>query len=83
MENCLPWEAPHTGPREEYEEEEATETTCDEQTVTPIPRPPKLFGWEEVEKSGVKLSLGRREGWWEGVLLFGFYSSLSYSDFDW
>ena len=27
---------------------------------------------------GVKLSLGRREGWGEGVLRFGFIFSLSY-----
>jgi len=28
----------------------------------------------------VKLSLGRREGWGEGVLIFHFYFSLPYSD---
>jgi len=43
------------------EEEGAAETTCDELTVTPIPHPPAPFGKEEVESSGVKLSLGRRE----------------------
>jgi len=26
-----------------------TETTCDELTITPIPRPPAPLGWEEVE----------------------------------
>jgi len=36
--------------------------------------------WREVEKSGVKLSLGKREGWGEGVLRFNFYFSLSYSN---
>ena len=35
---------------------------------------------EEVENLGVKSSLGRREGWREGVLRFSFYFSLSYSD---
>ena len=49
------------------EEEGAAETMCDELTTTPIPHPPVLLWGEEVEKSGVKLSPGRREGWGEGV----------------
>ena len=50
------------------EEEGAAETTCDELTATPVPRPPAPLGeGEEVENSGVKLSPGRREGWGEGV----------------
>ena len=66
MENCLPWEGPHTGAGEECEEsspeEEGTaETTCDELIVTPIPHPPALLR-------------GRREGWGEGVLRSGFIS---------
>ena len=40
MEDCLPWEGPHGGAGEECEEEGAAETTCDELTTTPIPRPP-------------------------------------------
>jgi len=43
------------------QEEGAADTTCDELTVTPIPHPPVPLRGEEVEKSGVKLSLGRRE----------------------
>jgi len=43
------------------EEEGAAETTCDELTITPIPRPPALLGGGGRE-TGVKLSLGRREG---------------------
>ena len=56
------------------EEEGAAETTCDELTQTPIPRPPAPLRGEEVEESGAKLSPGRREGWGEGVLRFGFIS---------
>ena len=62
------------------EEEGAAETTCDELTATPIPRPPEPLQREEIENSRVKLSLGRKEGWGEGVLRFSFYFSLSYSD---
>ena len=58
------------------EEEGASETTCDELTATPIPRPPVLLGREEVEESGAKLSPGRREGWGEGVFLR--YDSISH-----
>ena len=45
------------------EEEGAAETMCDELTTTPLPCPPPPLGGEEVENSGVKLRLGRREGW--------------------
>ena len=63
VEDCLPWEGPHSGAGEECEspppeDEEAAETTCDEVTTTPIPRPPVLLG----EKLGVKWSPGRWEG---------------------
>jgi len=51
---------------EECEEEGAAET-CDELTATPIPHPPALLGWRRQRKLGVKVSLGRREGWGEGV----------------
>jgi len=60
------------------EEERAAETTCDELSTTPIPFP--LTQGEEVEKLGVKLSPGRREGWGEVVLRFSLYFSLPYSD---
>ena len=40
VEDCLPWEGPHAGAGEECEEEGVAETTCDELTETPIPRPP-------------------------------------------
>ena len=56
------------------EEEGAAETTCDELTATSIPHPPCAAQGEEVEKSGMKLSWGRREGWGEGVLRFAFIS---------
>jgi len=44
------------------EEEGAAETMCDELTTTPMPHPPHRSGGEG-RKTGVKLSLGRREGW--------------------
>jgi len=44
------------------EEERVAETTCDELTAAPIPRPPVLLMGRGRE-TGVKLSLGRREGW--------------------
>jgi len=41
----------------------AAETTCDELTVTPIPHPPVPTGTGGGgRETGVKLSLGRREG---------------------
>ena len=55
------------------EEEGAAETSCDELTPTPIPCPPAPRG-EEVERTGSGVEPGRREGWGEGVLRFGFTS---------
>jgi len=55
------------------EEEGAAETTCDELTSTPIPRPPGCLGGGGRE-TGVKLSPGRRERWEEGVLRSSFHS---------
>ena len=46
------------------EDEEAAETTSDELTVTPIPRPLVPLRWGRL-KPGVKLSPGRWEGWGE------------------
>jgi len=45
------------------EEEGTAETTCEELTTAPIPHPPALLGGRKERKSGVKLSLGRKEGW--------------------
>ena len=56
-----------------HEEDEVAETMCDELTINPIPHPPAPLGGL-VENPGVKLCLGRREGWREGVLRFGFIS---------
>jgi len=44
MEDCLLWEGPHAGAREEREEKEVAETMCDELTIAPIPRRPVLLG---------------------------------------
>lgn len=58
------------------EEEREAGTMCDELTTVPTSHSPSPchVGWEEVEKSGVKLSSGRREGWEAGVLGFDFIS---------
>jgi len=48
-------------------EEEVAQTMCDELTTTPIPLSPGPLGGRRQRKPGVKLSLGRREGWEEGV----------------
>jgi len=40
MKDCLLWEGPQTGTEEECEEEGTAETTYNELTATPIPRPP-------------------------------------------
>jgi len=45
------------------QEEGVAETMCDDLTTTPIPCTTVPLGGQEVEKSGVKLSPGRREGW--------------------
>jgi len=55
MEYCLLWKGPHAGDGLSVrspcpEEEGAAETTCDELTVTPTPRPSAPLGGEEVEK---------------------------------
>ena len=56
------------------EEDGAAETMCDELTASPIP----LCRWgEEVEKTGSGVEPGRREGWGEGVLRFGFTSQIN------
>ena len=55
------------------EEEGVAETRWDELTPTPIPHPsaPLEGGDGEI---GSRVEPGRREGWGEGVLRFGFTS---------
>lgn len=70
--DCLLWEGPYAGAGEEgeessHEEKRVAETICDELTTAPIPHLPVPLGGRKVEKSGVKLRPGRREGWAEGV----------------
>jgi len=48
VKDCISWDGPHAGTREECEEEEAVETMCDELLVTPIPHPPKSLHVEEI-----------------------------------
>jgi len=65
------------------EKEGEAETMCDELTTIPIPHPPVPLVGRRQRKSGVKLSLERREESGEGVFEIQFYVSLHYSDFDW
>ena len=58
------------------EDEEAAETTCDELTVTPIPRPPVLLWGEEVE-AGSEVEPGKMGGVGGGVLRVDFTSHSS------
>ena len=44
------------------EEEGAAETTCDELTQTPIPRPPVLLRGEELERIRSKVKPGKKGG---------------------
>jgi len=55
------------------EEEGVAETTCDELTAAPIPHMTAPLGGGGSKETGLK-SLGRREGWGEGVLRFNFLS---------
>lgn len=62
MQDCLLWEALHTGEGERSPipvEEEAAKTACDELTTAPISQLPLPL---RLSKSGLRLSLGRREG---------------------
>jgi len=56
------------------EEEGAAETMWDELMAAPFPRPPCATWRGEAEKSGVKMSPQRMEGWGEHVLRFGLIS---------
>jgi len=57
----------------------AAETTCDELTVTPIPRPPVLLeGWRE--RKGSEAEPGKKGGVGERCLKSWIYFSLSSSD---
>jgi len=55
MEDCLPWEGPHAGAREECEEssldEEGAAETCDELNTTPIPCPPAPLEGERRQRN--------------------------------
>lgn len=63
-EGCIQWEGPYAGGAEEPEEEETPETKHY------VSQPPAAQGGKKVEGLGVKLSLGKREGWREGVFIF-------------
>ena len=58
------------------EEEGAAETTCDELTTTPIPRPPVPLRGEDVE-AGSEVEPGKMGGVGGGVLRFDFISHCS------
>ena len=81
---CLPWEGPHVGAGEECEELSPWGGRNSRDTVwwtdhSPHSLSPCTAEGEEVENSGVKFSLGRREGWGEGVFKIWFFFSLSCS----
>ncbi|GAB0182604.1 zinc finger and BTB domain-containing protein 5 [Grus japonensis] len=62
MKDCILQEGPQAETGEEPEEEEVAGMKLYELTTAPIPHCPALLGEEEdVEESGVKFSLGRRE----------------------
>jgi len=61
------------------EEEEAAETTCDELTVTRIPRPPALLGWRR-ERNRSEVEPGKKGGVGGRCFKIWIYFSLSYSD---
>lgn len=78
VKDCNPWEGPHwsTSFRTascgrdstlEPGEEGATKTACGKLTTAPISHPPVPLC---LRKSGLKLILGRMEGWEKGVLRF-------------
>lgn len=64
------------------EKEGKTETMCEELTSTSIPHPPALTGGRRLRKSGMKLSLGRRNGQKRRCFKMYFYFSLTYTDFN-
>jgi len=61
------------------EEEGAAETTCDELTITPIPRPPALLGGRR-ERNRSEVEPGKKRGVGERCFKIWFYFSLCYSD---
>ncbi|GAB0192682.1 hypothetical protein GRJ2_001733500 [Grus japonensis] len=73
LKDSIPWEGPHAGTGEECVAEGAAEMKCYGLTTTLIPHPLCSSG-EDIEESGVKLSLGRREEWGKGASSFVFIS---------
>lgn len=66
MEDCPQWVSPYDGAREECEEEGAAEMECYELMATDhFPHPAAPLEVQQVKELGVKLSLGRKEGWGE------------------
>ena len=61
VEDCLPGEEVHARAGDECEEEGVAEKR--ELTATSISRLPACLKGEELEKQGVTLSPGGREGW--------------------
>ncbi|GAB0181744.1 mitochondrial enolase superfamily member 1 [Grus japonensis] len=66
VKNCNLWEGPNAGAGEQCEEEGVAETKCYGLTATPVACPPCIARGKEVEMSGEKFSLGRKEEWREG-----------------
>lgn len=69
----------HTGAREKREEEGAAEN-CYELAATPHSPSPldhRRGRRGEIEELGMKLSLGKRLGWGEGVIIFVFLTVIA------
>ena len=84
MEDCLLRVGPHAGTEESVrspppEEEGAAETTGDELTAAPIPRPPALLRGRK-ERNGSEVEPGKKGGVGGRCFKIWFYFSLSYSD---
>jgi len=75
VEDCLLWEGSHAGTREEYEEQGASETMCDELTATPIPHPPAALRWGGGKEFGSEVEPGKKGGVGRRCFKIWFYFS--------
>ena len=88
VKSCSLWDRPHAGAGAECEDSSPWGTRSSRDSVwwtdhNPHSLSPCAARGRRQRKSGEKLSLGRMEGWEEGVLRFNFYCSLPYFDLDW
>jgi len=74
MQDSITQEGPHNGEGEDHDKERLAETW--HYDPNPYSPPPCTAQREDVEKSGMKLSLGRNEGWGKGGFSFSHYPTL-------